>query len=89
MKQDQSQRDLRSFFTPTSSTLQSNWSSKKNEQRSEKGKVIQNETTGVEPIPVLVIDDDDLSVWDDVDDDTLMSGTCTVYRGGGVVHIMI
>ena len=75
-KQDQSQTDLRSFFSPTPSVAkssQSNWSAEKLESNSQ-------QVTAKMPIKnmasLLESDDENLSVWNgpDDDDDTLMSG---------------
>ena len=75
-KQDRSQTDLRSFFTPTPSARlsQSNWSSEKLESNSQQATA---EMPVKEIISLLESDDEDLSVWngaDDDDDDALMSG---------------
>ena len=77
-KQDRSQTDLRSFFTPTQSarSSQSNWSSEKPESNSNSQQATA-EMPVKEIISLLESDDEDLSVWngaDDDDDDALMSG---------------
>ena len=84
LKEDQNQRDLRSFFTPTSSSLRNNFL-ENNEGVSERSKIQKgvmsvSGSNAEQQIFVLDSDDDDnMSIkWDDVDDDALMSGAISL-----------
>ena len=84
LKEDQNQRDLRSFFTPTSSSRRNNFL-ENNEGVSERSKIQKgvmsvSGSNAEQQIFVLDSDDDDnMSIkWDDVDDDALMSGAISL-----------
>ena len=84
-KQDHSQRDLRSFFTPapspsTSQLINVRHSPFGPQEESSVGRSVEHSTVRKSSIEVISVldsgdDDDDMPVWDDVEDDALMSGT--------------